>query len=166
MRRQLLRDGGVEKLLDSFRPMLRWRKPILEFARHPSARDIHLDGRGMRLVPSLFCQHNPVTVFDDELPQVVVYPIADDPRWLVPMPARPDDPALARLLGDTRAAVLGAAWDACTTTELARRARTSPASASRHAAVLREAGLLATQRYGGAVLHTVTSLGAALVAGQ
>ncbi|HEU5471108.1 MAG TPA: winged helix-turn-helix domain-containing protein [Actinophytocola sp.] len=166
MRRQVLRERGVEGLLDSFAPMLRWRRPVLEFARHPSGREIHLDGRGLRLLPSYFCQLHPLTIFDSELPQLIVYPVARDPRWLAPNPFRSDGPALARLLGDTRAAVLRATVDGCSTIELARRANTSPASASRHAAVLREAGLLTTSRVGGSVLHRATPLGVDLATGQ
>jgi DNA-binding transcriptional ArsR family regulator len=166
MRRQILRERGVDGLLDSFGPMMRWRRPVLEFARHPSGRDIHLDGRGLRLVPSYFCQTNPMTIFDNELPQVVVYPVEHDLLWLTSAHPGQDRLVLARLLGETRAAVLRASLDGCTTTELARRADTSLASASRHAAVLREAGLLTTHRHGGSVLHTATPLGAALTAGN
>lgn len=162
MRRRIRRERGIDGLLDSFAPMMRWRPPVLEFARHPSSRDIHLGGRGLRLVPSYFAQLNPQTVADGELPQVVVYPVEHDPHWLTPAALRPDARALVRLLGRTRAAVLRAALDGCTTTELARWASTSPASASRHAAALRAAGLLVTLRHGGCVLHTATPLGVAL----
>lgn len=160
MRRQVLRDGGVERLLDSFRPIMRWRRPVLEFTRHPSGREIELGGRGLLLVPSYFARLNAVTVFDAELPQVVVYPIAHDLGW----PAA-EHRALAQLLGETRAAVLRAVADGCTTTELARRAGIAVASASRHAAVLRAAGLVQTTRFGVCVLHTLTPLGAALLDG-
>ncbi|MYW99404.1 helix-turn-helix domain-containing protein [Streptomyces sp. SID8378] len=46
-----------------------------------------------------------------------------------------------------------------TTTEIARLLRISPASASEHATVLREAGLIQTARHGNRVLHTSTELG-------
>ncbi|HEV2779958.1 MAG TPA: ArsR family transcriptional regulator [Actinophytocola sp.] len=166
MRRRILREHGIDGLLDSFAPMLRWRRPVLEFGRHPSNREIHLDGRGLRLVPSYFAQLNPQTIIDRELPQVIVYPVEHDPRWLTPAQPRPDRRALARLLGETRAAVLRSVLDGCTTTELARGASTSPSSASRHAAALRAAGLLVTRRHGGSVLHTATPLGAELATGR
>jgi DNA-binding transcriptional ArsR family regulator len=166
MRRQVLRERGVDGLLDSFAPMLRWRRPVLEFARHPSKRVIHLDGRGLRLLPSFFLQRHPATIFDSELPQVVVYPVSHDPRWLAPDQFRLDGQALKRLLGGTRATVLAATVEGSTTTELAHRANTSPASASRHAAVLREAGLLITRRHGGSVLHSLTPLGLDLLTGR
>lgn len=77
---------------------------------------------------------------------------------------RGTDQPLATLLGHTRARVLRAARDGCSTTELSRRADISIASASRHAAVLRTAGLLTARRYGTSVVHRHTPLGAALLA--
>ncbi len=50
-------------------------------------------------------------------------------------------------------------------TRPARRA-ISPASASYHATVLREAGLLTTRRNGMSVQHDLTALGSALLDGQ
>ncbi|WP_076972518.1 helix-turn-helix domain-containing protein [Streptomyces sp. M1013] len=44
--------------------------------------------------------------------------------------------------------------------------RLAPSTASRHAAVLREAGLVATRREGNRVLHRRTGLGSALLEGQ
>jgi DNA-binding transcriptional ArsR family regulator len=70
--------------------------------------------------------------------------------------------SLAALLGHTRAAVLGALDRPGTTGELARRTGVLPSSASQHATVLREAGLVRTVRDGKAVRHTLTPLGAAL----
>lgn len=67
-------------------------------------------------------------------------------------------------MGRTRAAVLAAAADGCSTTGLARRLGISPATASQHASVLRRAALITTRRDGKAVLHTTTHLGTALLA--
>ncbi|MFJ9539222.1 ArsR family transcriptional regulator [Streptomyces sp. NPDC101225] len=50
-----------------------------------------------------------------------------------------------------------------TTTALAAALRLAPSTASRHAAVLREAGLVATRRAGNRVLHHRTILGRALL---
>ncbi|MEU8191559.1 winged helix-turn-helix domain-containing protein, partial [Micromonospora carbonacea] len=71
--------------------------------------------------------------------------------------------ALAALLGRTRAAVLEATDAGCTTGEVARRLRISPAAASQHATVLRNAGLLVSHRDRNTVLHTLTPLGRAIL---
>ncbi|WP_405569523.1 winged helix-turn-helix domain-containing protein [Streptomyces sp. NBC_01167] len=161
VRGRALLDGGAGELLDSLPPVLRWRAPVLE-ADYPVDRDLHLDGRGLLLQPSFFCRGNPVVYRDPSLPPVLVYAAEHTPD-----PAFGDTggPSLGRLVGHTRSAVLQAIRYGCTTSELARRAGVSLASASQHAAVLRDAGLVLTLRHGNAVLHTLTPLGAALLRG-
>ncbi|MER5930693.1 winged helix-turn-helix domain-containing protein [Streptomyces sp. NPDC002054] len=173
-RGRALLDGGADELLASLPPMLRWRAPVLE-CDYPVDRDVRLRGRGLLLQPSFFCRRTAVTLHDPELPPVLVYPAAAD---LASAPAGVDSvgrPAVAderrvrtlgKLVGHTRSVVLRAIGDGATTSELARRAGVSLASASQHACVMREAGLVTTLRRGNAVLHTVTPLGAALLKGS
>ncbi|MET7331055.1 winged helix-turn-helix domain-containing protein [Nonomuraea sp. NPDC005650] len=161
-RRQTLREGGVNRLLESFRPMMRWRFPVLEIPEHPSGRDIHLNGRGLLLIPSYFTHRHPATIFNPELPQAVIYP-ADH----VPYAGRAQSgSALDQLLGETRAAVLRAIVIGGTTSDLAQRVGVSPATISHHTGILREAGLIISRRDATTMLHTLTPLGRALVAGH
>ncbi|GEB58637.1 ArsR/SmtB family transcription factor [Streptomyces gardneri] len=160
-RGRALLDGGADELLASLPPMLRWRAPVLE-ADYPVDRDVHLDGRGLLLQPSYFCRGTPVVLRDPALPPVLVYPVT---HGEAPTVREPGGSSLAKLVGQTRSTVLHAIGDGGTTSELARRAGVSLASASQHAGVLREAGLIATLRHGNAVLHTLTPLGAALLGG-
>ncbi|MFJ7160095.1 ArsR/SmtB family transcription factor [Streptomyces sp. NPDC101118] len=165
-RGRALLDGGADELLSSLPPMLRWRSPVLE-CDYPVDRDVRLRGRGLLLQPSFFCRRTAVTLADPELPPVLVYPAAAQlssaatPRGADPGTHR----TLGKLVGHTRSVVLQAIGDGATTSELARRAGVSLASASQHACVMREAGLVTTLRHGNAVLHTVTPLGAALLKG-
>lgn len=162
VRSRALVDGGCEGLLESLRPTMRWNFPVLE-VDYPFDQDLDLQGRGLVLIPSYFCWRMPVALADRELPPVLVYPVAHDlgadASGLV-------EERLAALLGRTRAAVLGAVGDGCTTSELASRVEVSLASASQHASVLRDAGLVVTRRRGGSVLHSVTPLGSGLLRGQ
>jgi DNA-binding transcriptional ArsR family regulator len=151
-------DGGVDQLLDSMRPIMRWQPPVLE-VRYAVNRDLYLRGRGLRLVPSYFCRGEAVALADPELPPTLVYPIHHEP---VPPPPG-SGAALAALLGTTRHAVLAAIGSGATTTELARRVRIAPSTVSRHTTVLRNAGIIETQRLGPSVLHTVTPVGVALL---
>jgi DNA-binding transcriptional ArsR family regulator len=161
VRSRLHADQGMTGLLASMRPTLRWEPPVLEL-NGPSSRDIHLNGRGLTLIPSYFNWHNPMTMYDPELPPVVIYPAARLGGLLVrPDPASGE--ALADLLGSTRAAALRAIAAGCTTTELAREIGVSRSTASEHATVLRRAGLITTRRDGLAVWHALTALGAALL---
>lgn len=163
VRARAMLDGGVEGLLESLRPVLQWHSPILT-GSYPVDRDLHLNGRGLVLVPSVFCWRDPVTLIDPELPPVLVYPVAgQQPGWWTSPPAVPVRDSLTNLLGDTRAAVLAVIEDGCTTTELARRVGVSLPSASRHATVLREAGLVTSTRLRNTIVHTLTPLGRSLL---
>ncbi|WP_433531557.1 ArsR/SmtB family transcription factor [Micromonospora sp. CA-263727] len=158
-------DGGIQGLLTSLRPGVRWESGVLEIPNYPNSRELYLQGRGLLLVPSFFCAVTPVALVDPELPPVLVYPV-DRLGGLAPAePGAPDAgrEALAALLGRTRAAVLASTEDGSSTGELARRLRISPAAASQHTSVLRNAGLLVSHRDRNTVLHTLTPLGRALL---
>lgn len=74
LRLHALRQDGTEAMLRTFGPEMRWRRPVLEVG-YPRDGDLHLEGRGLLLVPSYFCSH-PVSFVDTELPPVLVYPAA------------------------------------------------------------------------------------------
>ncbi len=154
-------DGGCERLLAELHPTARWRYPVLELG-YPVEHELHLDGRGLQLVPSFFCWGLPTTFFDGDLDPVLVYPIQHDAGWSLGGDARRP---LASLLGRTRAKVLAAIGDGpCTTSEVARRTDTTLSTASQQASALRAAGLVASRQNGQSVLHSITSLGLALLA--
>ncbi|MEU4550853.1 ArsR/SmtB family transcription factor [Micromonospora violae] len=167
-RARALLDGGVEGLLTSLRPAMRWENGVLEVRNYPHSRELYLDGRGLLLVPSFFCAATPVALLDPALPPVLVYRVdrlgglvsAEVNGASVSGAARD---SLAALLGRTRAAVLQASDEGCTTGEVARQLNISPAAASQHATVLRNAGLLVSHRERNSVLHTLTPLGRAML---
>ncbi|MET8910913.1 winged helix-turn-helix domain-containing protein [Micromonospora sp. NPDC004551] len=167
-RARAMLDGGAEGLLNSLRPSMRWVDGVLEVLDYPDSRELHLDGRGLLLVPSFFCARTPVALLDASLPPVLVYPV-DRLGGLMPESGARGDAdaaqrdALAALLGRTRAAVLEATDEGCTTGEVARRLGISAAAASQHTAVLRNAGLLVSRRDRNMVLHTLTPLGRAVL---
>ncbi|MBP5877139.1 helix-turn-helix domain-containing protein [Streptomyces scabiei] len=164
--RALLRSG-FSGLAQGLHPSVRWSAPVLHIAGSHLRGDLHLDGRGLRIIPSFFCWPGPIVLKDGSLPPVLVHPVAHDPRWLAPPPpaAAGTHQALAALLGRARAAVLEEVADGRTTSEVAARVGLSPATVSHHVAVLRESGLLTSRRLGGIVLHTLTALGADLLEG-
>ncbi|MFG2169083.1 ArsR/SmtB family transcription factor [Micromonospora chersina] len=168
-RARAMLDGGAEGLLASLRPSMRWDGEVLEVLDYPDSRELHLDGRGLLLVPSFFCARTPVALLDPNLPPVLVYPV-DRLGGLMPEAGSgaghadaAQREALAALLGRTRAGVLEAADEGCTTGEVARRLRISAAAASQHTTVLRNAGLLVSHRDRNTVLHTLTPLGRAVL---
>jgi DNA-binding transcriptional ArsR family regulator len=159
-RARVLLDQGAEGLLNSFRPIMRWESPVLE-VDVPQHRELHLNGRGLLLVPSYLSWGTPDVLFDPDLPPVLVYPIEHCLRRSLAAGA-----ALSALIGPTRAAVLESLEDGRTTSELARRIGVSPSSISQHTAVLCDAHLIHTVRAGKAVLHSLTPLGSVLLAGR
>lgn len=161
-RGRMLLAGGVERLLLSMRPLMRWRPPVLEID-YVVDRDVYLRGRGLRLVPSYFCRHVPVSLADPDLAPTLLYPVNHHYVWTQPLVSCSSERDLAALLGSTRAAVLAAIGSGATTTALAHRIGTSLASISRHTTVLRDAGLVTTCRQSLSVLHTTTPLGVALL---
>ncbi|MFF4700132.1 ArsR/SmtB family transcription factor [Streptomyces chattanoogensis] len=164
-RSRALCQGGVDGMLNSFSPYLRWEPPVLH-VDYPCDRDLRLHGRGLRLIPSHFCWRRPIALADPDLPPVLVHPVAHTTGW-APATARACHPqALSALLGRTRARVLAALGAPVTTGELARRLRVSAPSASEHVSALREAGLAHSRRDGGCVVHALTPLGAALLHGE
>ncbi|MER6494799.1 ArsR/SmtB family transcription factor [Streptomyces griseorubiginosus] len=150
---------GTEGLLAGLGPTIRWRPPVLEIDPYPDHRDVHLDGRGLLLIPSYFCWQAPVALADPGLPSVLLYPLHHRPTTT----PHTDSAPLNALLGPTRAAILRAGATGSTTTEAARRAGVTPTTASHHTAVLRDAGLITSHRHANTVLHALTPLGAALL---
>lgn len=159
LRAEMLLRGGVDALLTTLAPSWRWQPPTLHLPSR-STYDVPLCGRGLLLVPSFFAARPFVGYHPDE-PTVLVYPMNDGADA-----TNVSADALAPLLGRTRAAVLAALRTPATTTALAERTGISPASASQHATVLRNAGLVRTERTGTAVLHTLRPLGQALLDGR
>ncbi|MEV4410899.1 winged helix-turn-helix domain-containing protein [Catellatospora sp. NPDC049609] len=163
LRARTMIDSGTEGLLNSLHPTVRFDGSVLEVADYPSHREVHLEGRGLQLMPSYFkTPTKPVTLFDPELPPVLVYSVHQEARAAVVRSGE----ALSALLGRTRAAVLDLVAQGSTTTELARRLDVSPAAVSQHVAVLRDAGLLHSVRDRNTVHHTLTQLGYAMLAGR
>lgn len=164
--------NGVERMLSTLHPRILWNPPVLEV---PDERDhdIHLGGRGLVLTPSLFLLGRPCVVVDAEretgLPALVfATPVNVTVATLLlddaaPREKAPKGQALGALIGHTRAAALRVLAESCTTGELSARLGISLAGASKHATVLRRAGLITTERNRNTALHSLTSLGVALL---
>jgi DNA-binding transcriptional ArsR family regulator len=158
-------DGGCEGMLNSFRPLMRWQFPVLE-VDFPVEQDLYLDGRGLLLVPSYFSWAQPDALHDPSLSPVLVYPVEHAPRKRGPADDDGNAESLGALIGATRAWILAAVDEGCTTGELARRVGVAASSISQHTTVLRDAGLVRTTRAGKSVMHTVTPLGKSLIEGD
>ncbi len=162
-----LASKGIDHVLSSLHPGVRWEPPVLT-ATDFSDADVYLDGRGLLLQPSFFCWQAPTKLRDNTLPPVLVYPTQPPPGALHlagPGELEQSTSPLAALIGRTRAMALEMTVAGCTTSELARMCGISIAAASQQATVLRDAALITTRRNGSAVRHEITALGLSLLDG-
>jgi DNA-binding transcriptional ArsR family regulator len=150
---------GIAATLNTLHPRIRWQDGVLEVDT-PIDGDIDLAGRGLRLMPSIWTR--PGVALGWTQP-TLCYPLPStlwERRGLLS-----DDhhDALVDVLGATRARILRALLAEHTTSGLARALEISTASASMHAASLRDAGLVSSRRDGRAVRHVLTALGQRLL---
>lgn len=157
---------GAEGLLASYTELPGWEShgDVL-LAPYPVERELRLEGRTLTLLPSFFCVRTPLALVDEELPPVLVHPLSPAPGWLLRSRQGRATPPVAQLIGTSRARMLELLGRPTTTTAVAAAMGLAPSTASRHASVLREAGLLTTIRHGNRVLHRRTPLGRALLDG-
>ena len=160
-------SGGVGGVLTTIHPGTRWDGSALHIPIDSRLR-IDLRGRGVTLIPSVFWRGRPMFTRHPDGSLVILYPAATP----LPLAANGNGAgdssrsSVVALLGSNRAGVLAAARSASTTTELARAAGVSLASASEHATILRNAGLITSTRDGRQVSHAVTWLGQQLLHGD
>ncbi|WP_329047341.1 helix-turn-helix domain-containing protein [Amycolatopsis sp. NBC_01488] len=145
---------GFGELIGSLHPALCWCGSSLEVAGDHVNGDLELAGRGLRIIPSYFCDRRPTVLADPRLPPVLVYPL---PARAEHDSSHPID--LGGVLGKTKMLILAATARGSTTTALSTAARISLSSASYHAASLRKAGLIVSERMGSSVRHSLTPLG-------
>jgi DNA-binding transcriptional ArsR family regulator len=151
--------SGVSRALTALIPASQLTDPGTWQLTAPYQRDIHLDGRGLILVPTFHWTGMPLASDLPGQPVLLAYPAG--PGLPVLLPGGRQDP-LPAILGQTRSRVLRLLADEHTTGEVARLAGISPASASGHITALRAAGLTATLRDGARARHRRTSLGTLL----
>ena len=164
-RARTLTDGGLDLLLATLHPRIRWDPPVLEVVGYRDGERLDLDGQGLLINPGVVALAPRASLY---LTSWGYAPVLLAPIWERPSLAALDAdtvPAagLAALLGKTRARALRAIAHGCTTTELGRALSVAPTTASEHATILRNARLISTRRQRNAVLHTLTPLGAALL---
>lgn len=155
--------GGARGLFADLDERVRWDDGLLYVDQMPGTYYVEVDGRGLRLCPSLFCR-KAVTWIDPHEEPLISYPARGRATVWESAP-RPDNQALVALVGTARAQLLHLLERPATTTELAQRLGVTPPAVSQHLSVLRAAGLLNRARSGRTVLYLRSELADALVGG-
>jgi DNA-binding transcriptional ArsR family regulator len=154
--------GGARELFGELDQRVRWHDGNLYLDRHPNeSLHVEVDGRGLRLVPSLFCR-GAVTYIDMSEPPVITYPARGRATVWETVPIETGD-ALVALVGAVRAQLLTMLDRPASTTELAHRLGVTPSAVSQHLSVLRAARLLNRARSGRSVLYLRSALADELV---
>jgi DNA-binding transcriptional ArsR family regulator len=155
--------SGVDGVLAALPAGLRWRPPVLEVdtwrtGHTRPADEVRLGGHGVTLLPTVFAGVRPRVLVQTGRPALVVYQ-AGAPTVLATQTS--PKAGVERLIGRTRAAVLHrvARPGRHTTSTIASDVGISVSSSSEHLTALRAAGLVSSQRSGGAVVHRATRLG-------
>ncbi|MFE3503935.1 helix-turn-helix domain-containing protein [Kitasatospora sp. NPDC059160] len=149
---------GTGSLFNSLSPELSWSNGMIQLE---SRFEVNLPARMVLLMPTLVSRSIHVildTVDGCHRAPTLMYPITPS----VPAPRTPA-PALAQLVGPTRADLLAALVDPATTAALAARHFLSAGTVSYHLGVLHRSGLVSRVRSGREVLYRRTPRGEELV---
>ncbi|MFI9640494.1 ArsR/SmtB family transcription factor [Micromonospora sp. NPDC051925] len=161
-RMRVMEKSGADAVLSSLSRHIVWRNEHLT-VRSNYDFEARLDGRGMVLVPSIFCGPEVLTMLPPDQ-SMVVYPQPDASRlWAASEGA--DANPLAALIGSVRAEILETLHQPRSTSDLAAEIGVTPGAVSQHLTVLRRAGLVNNRRAGRRVLYTRTPSGESLVHG-
>ena len=163
-RARQIADGGTRRLFADLDTGVKWDDGVLEVecCESGSSSTIELDERGLVLVPSAFVWPKVTIVTAPPWQPTLIYPARGiGMLWSPEGPVAPD--SLAKLVGQSRAALLVALDSPRSTTELAATLGISAGGVSQHLSILREAGLVCGDRLQRVVLYMRSSDGDALV---
>jgi DNA-binding transcriptional ArsR family regulator len=165
-RARQIADGGTAKLFADLDQAVGWANGVLhvECGGTPTPDStLDLDERGLLLVPSAFMWPTVSIVTAPPWQPTLMYPARGLGMLWRPESEPPPD-ALAKLVGQSRAALLVALDSPRSTTELAALLGISLGAVSQHLAILREAGLVCGHRVARMVLYMRSGEGDALLA--
>jgi hypothetical protein len=161
-RARQIADGGTQQLFADLDDAISWDDGVLHIDRECDPEGLDLDRRGLLLAPSVFVWPKVTIVTAPPWQPTLIYPARGvGMLWSPDRPAPPD--ALAKLIGNGRAAVLLELDCPRSTTELAGALGISTGGVSQHLAVLRNAGLVSRRRVARFVLYLRSPEGDALV---
>jgi DNA-binding transcriptional ArsR family regulator len=164
-RAQRLAEHGAHGLFADLHPGVRLHANGRLLVDTAYEAPVALDGRGLLLMPSVFAWPLIRVVTDPPWQPTLIYPARGVATAWEP-DATPPPQALARVVGRSRAALLGALVQPRTVGELAAELSLTAGAVSQHVTALRDAGLVAAHRDGRRLLCRRTRLADELIAGS
>lgn len=162
VRSRTIAASGISGMADDLHPNVSWGEGAVRVRLRKHSEQVDCRGSGLVLVPSVMSSWGCMVLTEPPAQPTLFYPARGVTAGWTRSATETAD-ALGALLGFARSAILLAASDARTTSQLAQDAGIAVSTASHHLTVLRAAGLIASERAGTRMLHLRTPLGEAMV---
>ena len=154
--------AGIAAMAGGLHRQVSWGEGAVRVSLRRHSEQVDCRGSGLVLVPSVMSSWGCMVLTEPPAQPTLFYPARGvTAGWARDATEVAD--ALGALLGPARAGILLQAGTARTTSQVAADAGLAVSTASHHLTVLREGGLIASERAGTRMLHLRTPLGEALV---
>lgn len=162
VRARTIATSGISGMADDLHPNVSWGAGAVRVRLRKHSEQVDCRGSGLVLVPSVMSSWGCMVLTEPPAQPTLFYPARGvTAGWARSQTETAD--ALAALLGPARAGILLGAGVVRTTSQVARDAGIAVSTASHHLAILRAAGLVASERDGARMLHLRSPLGEAMV---
>ncbi|MBO9625344.1 MAG: helix-turn-helix transcriptional regulator [Microbacterium sp.] len=162
VRARTIASDGIAGMAGGLHPNVSWGESTVRVRLRRHSEQVDCRGGGLVLAPSVMSSWGCMVITEPPAQPTLFYPA----RGVTAGWARDHAEitgSLGALLGPARAGILLAAGTARTTSQVAADAGLAVSTASHHLTVLRDAGLIASERDGARMLHLRTPLGEAMV---
>lgn len=162
VRARAIATAGIAGMAGDLHRQVTWGAGAVRVSLRRHSEQVDCHGSGLVLVPSVLSSWGCMVLTEPPAQPTLFYPA----RGVTAGWARDEieiAKALGALLGPARAGILLRAGTARTTSQVAHEAGLALSTASHHLTVLRDAGLIGSERDGTRMLHLRTPLGEAMV---
>lgn len=162
VRSRTIAASGISGMAGGLHPNVSWGAGAVRVRLRRHSEYVDCRGSGLVLVPSVMSSWGCMVLTEPPAQPTLFYPARGVTAGWARDTADIAD-ALGALLGPARAGILMDAGAARTTSQVAQDAGIAVSTASHHLTVLRDAGLIASERDGVRMMHLRTPLGEAMV---
>lgn len=162
-RSRRLAEGGAQRLFADLNPNVRWERDTLHVTHKCFGGKYDLDGRGLVLTPSVFVWPDIFSIVMLPWQPTLLYPARGLFTLWEENSRRKTPDGLARVIGRSRAELLGELDSPKSTTQLAELTGLTAGGVSQHLSALQAAGFVDAHRRGRAVLYARTAIADALL---